>query len=111
MHMCSTIGSENVLYAEGEDEGERLRPARKILARGNCTCPRSPIRSADRRSASSRRSTRIQVCRVKRRRLARSRSVFATIPVYVGTGPRSVSTFKLQLPWAWRWRSREPGRD
>lgn len=40
MHMCSTICSENVLYAEGEDEGERPRPARKILARGNCTCPR-----------------------------------------------------------------------
>ena len=31
MHMCSTICSENVLYAEGEDEGERPRPARKIL--------------------------------------------------------------------------------
>lgn len=64
MHMCSTICSENVLYAEGEDEGKRPRPARKILvhvATWELYLP-APIRSADRRSASSRRSSHEYRC-------------------------------------------------
>jgi len=61
-----------VLYAEGEDDGERPRPARKILVHVGTVLARAHPGSADRRSASSRRSTRIQVCGVKRRRIARS---------------------------------------